>query len=73
VWAGVDSVWEQENAEARKMLENGEVSQPFILLIIDGPACPFARSKFATYTLRPITVMMSPMLMPIVLSHKLVF
>ena len=22
VWAGVDSVWEQENAEARKMLEN---------------------------------------------------
>ena len=22
VWAGVDSAWEQENAEARKMLEN---------------------------------------------------
>jgi hypothetical protein len=26
VWAGVDSVWEQENAEARKMLENAAES-----------------------------------------------
>jgi hypothetical protein len=22
MWAGIDSVWEQENADARKMLEN---------------------------------------------------
>jgi hypothetical protein len=26
VWAGVDSVWEQEKLEARKMLENGAES-----------------------------------------------
>ena len=26
VWAGVDSAWEQENAEARKMLENAAES-----------------------------------------------
>jgi hypothetical protein len=26
VWAGVDSVWEQENAEARKKLENAAES-----------------------------------------------
>jgi hypothetical protein len=26
VWAGVDSVWEQEKPEARKMLENGAES-----------------------------------------------
>jgi len=26
VWAGVDSVWEQENAEARKILENAAES-----------------------------------------------
>jgi hypothetical protein len=26
VWAGVDNVWEQENAEARKMLENAAES-----------------------------------------------
>ena len=26
VWAGVDSVWEQENADARKMLENAAES-----------------------------------------------
>jgi hypothetical protein len=26
VWAGVDSVWEQKNAEARKMLENAAES-----------------------------------------------
>ena len=25
-WAGVDSAWEQENAEARKMLENAAES-----------------------------------------------
>ena len=25
-WAGVDSLWEQENAEARKMLENAAES-----------------------------------------------
>ena len=28
VWAGVDNVWEQENAEARKMLENRAESHP---------------------------------------------
>jgi len=26
VWAGVENVWEQENAEARKMLENAAES-----------------------------------------------
>jgi hypothetical protein len=26
VWAGVDSAWEQENDEARKMLENAAES-----------------------------------------------
>jgi len=26
VWAGVDNVWEQENAEARKTLENAAES-----------------------------------------------
>ena len=26
VWAGVDSAWKQENAEARKMLENAAES-----------------------------------------------
>jgi len=26
VWAGVDNVWEQKNAEARKMLENAAES-----------------------------------------------
>ena len=26
MWAGVDSAWEQENAEARKMLENAAES-----------------------------------------------
>jgi hypothetical protein len=27
-WAGVDSAWEQEKPEARKMLENGDESPP---------------------------------------------
>ena len=26
MWAGVDNAWEQENAEARKMLENAAES-----------------------------------------------
>ena len=28
MWAGVDSVWEQEKLEARKMLENAAESHP---------------------------------------------
>jgi len=28
VWAGVDSAWEQEKLEARKMLENAAESPP---------------------------------------------
>ena len=29
MWAGVDSAWEQEKPEARKMLENAAVSHKF--------------------------------------------
>jgi hypothetical protein len=51
VWVGVDSVWEQENAEARKMLENAAESHtsgarcvsplfgliPFLFLLVRAP------------------------------------
>jgi len=39
VWAGVDSVWEQEKLEARKMLENAAESHTSGARFVGQPAC----------------------------------
>jgi hypothetical protein len=39
VWAGVDSVWEQEKPEARKMFENAAESHTSGARFVGQPAC----------------------------------
>jgi len=39
VWAGVDSAWEQEKPEARKMLENAAESHTSGARFVSQPAC----------------------------------
>jgi hypothetical protein len=39
VWAGVDSAWEQEKLEARKMLENAAESHTSGARFVGQPAC----------------------------------